>query len=72
MSAHTIRSESPLSQEAAIADFLKQLSSLRSKKTPVAKPWTNSFATMPDDEASQEAARLGAEWRAAMNDTSHG
>ena len=55
-----------------VAAFLKRLPSMRSKKTPVAKPWQKAFATMPDDATAAEAARLGAAWRARMNRSSHG
>jgi hypothetical protein len=72
MSTKAIGHDAVTSGNDAVADFLKRLPSLRSKKTPVAKPWQKAFAAMPDDPLCTEAARLGAEWRDAMNKKSHG
>ena len=44
--------------------LLREVQAIKAKNPPVAKPgWQKIFGTMPDDEASREAARLGEEWR---------
>lgn len=50
--------------EPAFAELLSQIQARKAKNPPVAKPgWEQIFGTIPDDEASREAARLGEEWR---------
>ena len=50
--------------EPAFAELLREIQSRKAKNPPVAKAgWEQIFGTMPDNEASREAARLGEEWR---------
>ena len=55
-----------------MADFLRRLPLMRAKVTPPAKPWQGVFGSIPNDELADDAARLGAEWRAEMNKSAHG
>ena len=72
MSTKTIRQAAPTHEELA-ADFLQRLPSLRSKQTPAAKDsWREVVGTAEGDALDEEAARLGAEWRAQMNQSKYG
>ena len=54
--------------EQKLAELTDRVERLEKKAKPIAKPnWREAFGTMPDDEHSREAARLGAEWRKAEN-----
>ena len=72
MSTMTIQKAAAPDRDKLIAGFLMRLPALRSKQTPPAKPWQSTYGAMPDDALSAEAAQLGAEWRAEMNQKSHG
>jgi len=72
MSTKAISQDPATSGNEAVADFLKRLPSLRSKKTPAAKPWQRVIGTAKGDAVDKEAARLGAEWRAKMNKSKFG
>ncbi|MGV3662998.1 MAG: DUF3967 domain-containing protein [Prosthecobacter sp.] len=54
---------------AAAADeklmaLIREIQAKKKLNPPVAKTtWREAFGAMPDDELSQEAARLGEEWR---------
>ena len=44
--------------------LIREVQARKARNPPVAKPtWVEIFGTLPDDEASREAARLGEEWR---------
>jgi len=44
--------------------LIREIQARKKLNPPVAKPtWRDAFGTMPDDELSKEAARLGEEWR---------
>lgn len=50
--------------EHKLAELTARLERLEKKVQPVAKPtWRDVVGTIPDDEISREAARLGEEWR---------
>ena len=50
--------------EERLADLSARLERLEKKVQPPAKPtWREMVGTIPDDEISREAARLGEEWR---------
>ena len=50
--------------EQRLAELTARLERLEKKVQPVAKPtWRDMIGTMPDDEISREAARLGEGWR---------
>jgi hypothetical protein len=57
----------PMSTVAADKEFMALIREIQAKKKlnpPVAKgTWREAFGTIPDDELSREAARLGEEWR---------
>jgi|LakMenEpi03Aug12_release.lakeMendotaPanAssembly.Ray.scaffolds.fasta_scaffold598605_2 hypothetical protein len=56
-----------MSTVAADTEFIALVREIQANKKlnpPVAKKtWREAFGTMPDDELSREAARLGEEWR---------
>ena len=56
-----------MSTVAADTEFIAMVREIQANKKlnlPVAKKtWREAFGTMPDDELSREAARLGEEWR---------
>jgi hypothetical protein len=56
-----------MSTVAADKEFMALVREIQANKKlnpPVAKKtWREAFGTMPDDELSREAARLGEEWR---------
>ncbi|HBJ86333.1 MAG TPA: hypothetical protein DDZ88_21250 [Verrucomicrobiales bacterium] len=56
-----------MSTVAADTEFMALVREIQAKKKlnpPIAKKtWREAFGTMPDDELSREAARLGEEWR---------
>jgi len=44
--------------------LIREVQARKAKNPPVAKQtWKEIFGTMPDDELSREAARIGEEWR---------
>jgi hypothetical protein len=50
--------------EQKIHELTRRVERLEAKQRPAAKQtWREAFGTMPDDEISREAARLGEEWR---------
>jgi len=50
--------------EQRLAELTARIESLEKRVQPVAKPvWREIIGSLPDDEMSREAARLGAEWR---------
>ena len=50
--------------EQRLAELTARFERLERKVQPVAKTtWRDMIGTMPDDEISREAARLGEEWR---------
>ncbi len=49
--------------EDRLADLAARLERLEKKVQPPAKPWREILGTIPDDEISREAARLGERWR---------
>lgn len=56
--------------ERKVAELAVRLERLEKKLQPPAKPWREILGTIPDDEISREAARLGEEWRKGEG-TSH-
>jgi len=47
-----------------LAALIREVQARKKANPPVPKPtWRDAFGMMPDDELSQEAARLGEEWR---------
>lgn len=57
----------PMNAAAADEKLMALILEIQARKKltpPVAKTtWRDAFGTMPDDEISREAARLGEEWR---------
>jgi len=50
--------------EQKLAELTARLERLEKKVQPVVKPtWRDIIGTIPDDEVSREAVRLGKEWR---------
>ena len=50
--------------EQKLAELTARLERLEKKVQPVVKPtWPDIIGTIPDDEVSREAVRLGKEWR---------
>ena len=44
--------------------LIREVQARKAKNPPVAKQtWKEIFGTMPEDELSREAARIGEEWR---------
>jgi hypothetical protein len=57
--------------EERLADLAARLERLEKKGRPPAKPaWREIVGTIPDDDISREAARLGEQWRKSEG-TSH-
>ncbi|MBL9177658.1 MAG: DUF3967 domain-containing protein [Verrucomicrobiaceae bacterium] len=47
-----------------LMSLIREIQAKKKLNPPVAKKtWREAFGTMPDDEFSREAARLGEEWR---------
>jgi len=73
MRTKTIQKAEAPGNEKQVEAFLKRLPSLRSKKTPAAKAsWRGIIGTSKGDALDEEAAKLGAEWRARMNERKSG
>ena len=50
--------------EQKLTELTERVERLEKKVRPVAKAtWREVIGTMPDDDATREAARLGEEWR---------
>ena len=72
MNRMTTRQSTKITQEKRVAEFLHKLPSMRAKQTPAAKPWEPVVGTAKGDAVDVAAAKLGAEWRAKMNQSKFG
>ena len=52
--------------EQQVADLIAQLTG--GEKSPTTKDWRSSVGMLPRDEVSEQADRLGREWREQQND----
>lgn len=47
-----------------LLNLIREIQAKKKLNPPVAKStWRDAFGTIPDDELSREAARLGEQWR---------